>query len=175
MQGLLPYGGMTIVGGAGTVALTTTPALMNLWSASGGADSASSTLGDPAVRIDRTNNRLLLNSPGVYLVTLDLSGTVTTGCDLVVQPRKNGTTDTRKRKMRFTTNKAQISCHWMIVVNRSDSPSSIQTFADPSSTGFAGAGGAPKTEVPFDIVVSCAASTDTLTVEEAELNAVRVG
>lgn len=174
----MAYGGMYITGGADTQAMTTTAGAMVSWSEAGGANAVSDSNardGDPAIIPDKANNRIKLNTPGVYLVSFDLAGLATTGCNVAAQLRKNGVVVTGAKGLGiFSTTNGAVSFQSIVEVTRSDSPGTLPTFADPASTGFAGAGGAPKTECALDVVLSILTSTDTLTLVEAHLNVIRL-
>lgn len=178
MRGAIPYGGLNITGGAVTQALTTTAGAMVAWAGAGGSalPDTNSSVGDPAVKPDLANSRILVQAPGTYEVEFNISTDMATGADLIAQLRKNGTVvPTAKGKGRCTTDKNQVSFKSIIEVTTDDNPKTIQSFANPSTSGFAGAGGAPKTMVPLDIVLSVGASTDTVTIEEASFIVTRIG
>lgn len=178
MLGLVPFAGLNVTGGAATQALTTSAGQMVAWAASGGSalPDSNTKCGDAAVKPDLSNSRILVQAPGIFLVTFNATLDMASGADVIAQLRKNGTVvATAKGKARCTTDKGQVSFQSIVEVTTADNPATIQTFANPSTSGFAGAGGAPKTEVPLDIVLSVAASTDTATIEEASFLVVRIG
>ena len=90
-----PFSGLIAKAGATSQNLTTTALQLNAFSqTTGGVGQGSSYTqdGDPAVRSDAANNRLLLNCPGMYLVFLQLSGYGGGFGDMLVQIRKNALT-----------------------------------------------------------------------------------
>lgn len=199
------YGGLIATAGVGTVALTTTPATLTGWTAKAD-DNTSDIDGDATIRPDLTNNRILVAAPSVqtptppagltaatqkktYQADVDVSGTVATGCDLILQLRKNGSSGTliagTKAKNRITTNKGNVGFTAIFSVNGGDFIAAKAlgvnqlAFADPSAPDsthpyFTGQGGAPKNLIPIDVVASCATSTDTLTVEEAHFTIIQL-
>ena len=176
----LPYGGIQIIGGADTISLTTTAALMDSWAESGGGNSPASgnaNDGDPAVIPDYTNNRLKVQAPGIYLVTFTLSGALDTAGAVVARLRKNGTAYGYGgyAKVHVLTTASQLTFTAIVVVSASDALGTLATFANPSSSGFAGAGGAPKTLATLDVTLEMASGSQTITVVAASLTAVRVG
>src|SRR3990167_5887041 len=87
---LTPFGGVYIAAGATATALSTTAALLDQWNTATGFNAKNSgDDGDPAVKADKANNRLLLNTPGIYLVMVDLSGTIDGTQEITMQLRKN--------------------------------------------------------------------------------------
>ena len=197
MMGLIPFGGLSITGGTQTQALTTTPGQVVAWSAAGGANSDQDTYngaGDPSVRPDYANNRILVNSQGgaayqtaqggsiaycAYLVTLTLEGTLATGTALLIaQIYKNGVAVAKLKQKAYGsggTTGCQVVLQGILQVSRADAPLNIATFADPPSTELIGPGKAPQTMVPITVYLSVSASTDTLTIAEAQLTVVRLG
>lgn len=177
MMGAIPFGALHITGGAATVALTTTAALMNIWSSAGGSNGPSSTYeqGDPAVRPDYANNRILVQAPGIFKVELVIQGDMDSAIDVTAQIYKNGTAYSfLKQKARCGTDKNQVVLIGFIKVVDTDALETIATFADPSASGFAGAGGAPKTMAKLEVYLTGSGSA-TITVEEAQFNVTRVG
>ncbi len=86
-----PYGGLKLVANTAALALTTTPTLLDAFSGAFGANAQNSfgTDGDPAVQPDQANNRILVESPGIYAVDISLSGFGDGAADIVMQIRKN--------------------------------------------------------------------------------------
>lgn len=162
------YGGMYIAAGAATQALSTSAAALAQWSASGGANGIYSQ-GDPAVIPDYANNRVKVNSPGRYKVTVQLSVDSDAAFDLTMRLRKNGTAVTGAAcQQRVTTDLNQIVGVFFVEVLATDSPDTLVTFADPSSSGFGGAGGAPKTLSYLDVSLAANTGTPTLTFQECQ-------
>lgn len=181
MKGLIPFGGMKIVGGAGTIGLSTTATLLNLWSATGGSvlpgTGASGNDGEQSVQADLTNNRMKL-LPGFYEYTLRLVGTTDGTQDITAQLRKNAATliDGTKSQRSWTLTIANLHVDGGVFqILETDVPGTLSNFADPATTGFAGAGGAPKRLVPVDVVLTSGAGTPTLTIKEASLLIKRIG
>lgn len=167
------FAGLYTSGGSGTVALSTTAALVSTW-----GDNLNGTydFGDYSVRPDYANNRMLVAAVGQYKVEAILSGTMATGCDVIVQARKNGVAVANlKAKSHIGTTKGQVVLSGLLTVTTADNPKNIPTFANPTdSPNYIGAGGAPDFQVPVDLVVSCATGTDTFTVEEAQMTIMRL-
>jgi hypothetical protein len=90
----LPYAGVICKAGATVLTLTGTAQQVTCFSNTGGAVAqfGSDQEGYPDVQADKANNRLKLNTPGVYLVMAQLSGKTNASADLLLQVRKNGTT-----------------------------------------------------------------------------------
>lgn len=171
---VMGYGGLYISnGGTGTQALTTTVGAVTGWTAA--SVNSNTRDGDQSVRPDLTNSRILV-SKGVYRVHVDLTvlggGTVT----VIASVRKNGVVQAHLGSRGTTTTSAsgKIAFEGYLEVLASDSPGTIAQFADPASTGFAGAGGAPKLDVPLDLVLSLVSSTDTTTLVDGHFNVSRV-
>ncbi len=178
-----PYGGMSITGGADTLALSTTAAKLASWSASGGANSAADSRtrgGDPSVRPDKANNRILVNAPGVYEVHFDLSGAPDAAQDILVQVYRNGVAvDDLRAQARFTNAvKNNIALHGILEVTAAHNPKTIPTFADTTATTNPPAqvsyAAAPKTEVALEIYIKSLASTPTLTINDAHFTVKRL-
>ncbi len=174
MKGLIPFGSLTISGpGAATQALSTTFAAFGLFSSTGGANGPASTYddGDPAVRPDVTNNRLLLEAPGVYEIEAILSGTIDAAQDVAVA-------DLQVRQRFTDAVKNHMSLKGLLVITTADNPGTIATKADPVTSAtalYAGLGGFPKTMVPVTLQIKSGASTPTVTAEFAQFIAKRIG
>lgn len=178
MKGLIPFASLTISGpGSGTIALTTAAAVMNLFSATGGANGPATTSddGDPAVKSDAANNRILVEAPGVYEISGFLSGVVDSAIDVTISFAKNAVAlaDTQN-KQRWGTTKNTQPFNAIINVTAADNPGTIATKPDPSSSGFAGAGGFPKQMVPITMILTGSGS-QTLTAEGAQVIVKRLG
>lgn len=171
------FGGLHITGGADTLALTTTAARMISWSASGGSNSdadSNTDDGNASIVPDYANNRIKV-MPGVYKVDLVITGDMDTAADVIAQIYKNSVAVSKlKQKQRMTTNKDQIVISGLLEVLESDIPDTLPTFADPSATGFAGAGAAPKSLVPIDVYLSLVSGSQTITFEEAAFTLIKV-
>lgn len=170
------FGGLNITGGAGTVALSTTAATLNVWSSAGGSNVGGTTNPGDSISIqpDNTNNRIKV-SPGTYLVNFFMSGTNASGGKVTARVRKNGSAvTTLKASAQIGTTNGNLGFSGILTVNASDAPGTLPLSPDPSSSGFAGAGGAPKSLVPIDIDLTLGASTDTLTIVEAGLTLVKI-
>ena len=175
MKGLIPYAGFQIAAGSTTQALSTTAAAVG-WTALG-ATLTDYTAGDPAVRPDLANNRMLL-APGTYEIDVQIQGT-TDGAQIIgLQLRKNGTAIAGTlRSLTWVVSTAE-NIHTLkaiVTIADSDIPGTISNFADPSATSFTGAGGAPKQEVPVDVSIVSGAGTPTLTIKNALFMVKRIG
>ena len=188
------YGGLTIQDGAAqTQALTTTPGQMVAWSAAKGGNGAASSGdrdGDPGVRPDAANNRILVQGPpgpipasgnapyAVYYVDFDISvvGGAAGPVDVIVQLRKNGVAiaDMSCRFGTTSANRTFGSFNGFIRIDPSDNPKNLATMAAASTSGFGGASGAPLSEVPIDVTLATVSSTITVTIEAAHLTLIRM-
>lgn len=188
MKGLIPYGGIQIAAGAATQALSTSAAQLTLFSSAGGSNGPSDTFtegGDPAVKPDYANNRVLVDAPGVYEVTVDLCGTTDATQNITLGIAKNGVAVSGLQSARSWTVSVENahSLSGFLVVSPSDNPGTIATNADPATSvatgrpagGFGGGGGFPKNLVPLTILLTSGASTPTLTIKNARFNVKRVG
>lgn len=183
MRGLLPFSGIQTIADVGTLALSTTAALFNRFSAVGVAmcGLGTGTYGDPAVRNDLANNRLILNGPGVYRITIDGNFLVDSAADLTFAVRKNGTAvNGIGGTYRIGTTNTGMNCVGYLTVTEADGVTGgLATFPEPAAAvspavSFTGASGAPKTGVPVDITVAAASGTPTLTAGNVRFLAERV-
>lgn len=175
MKGLIPYGGFQIGAGSGTQGLTTTAAVVG-WTALG-ATATDTTSGDPAVKPDLANNRILLG-PGTYEIDVQIQGTIDGAQIIGLQLRKNAVAISgtlRNQSWAVSTAENVSNLKAVITILDSDIPGTIPTFSDPSATSFTGAGGAPKNEVPVDVTIVSGAGTPTVTVKNALFFAKRIG
>lgn len=181
MKGLIPFASLTISGpGAQTTgALSTSAAQFALFSATGGSAGPASTSddGDPAVKADAANNRMLVEAPGVYRVSVVLSGTIDAAQDIVLTLAKNGVaisdSVTRQHWTNAVKNTQDLEC--VINITAADNPGTIATKSDPSTSGFAGSGGFPKMMVPITILINSLAGTPTVTAEYCQFIIERIG
>jgi hypothetical protein len=175
MSSKLAYGGLVIAdGGAATQALTTTAGQVVAWGAKGMQDSNNYD-GDPSVIPDLTNNRIKVNGPGIYLVTFNISMTGGGTQDVIGVIRKNAVAVTGgSGRVGIGTARANLTVTAIVQILPADIPKTIQTFSDPASTSFAGAGGAPKAESYIDVTLATVASTVTATLEAASLTVLRL-
>jgi hypothetical protein len=173
--GAAGYGGLAINdGGAATQALTTTAGQIVAWGVASTAD-GNTRDGNPAVVPDVTNNRLKM-LPGIYLVEFDLQFVGGGSADVQAQLYKNGVAvPGLSCRGGASTSRASMGFSGILVVLAADAPGTLQTFPNPSTSGFAGAGGAPYTEVPVTIELKTLASTVTLTLEAAHFTAIQIG
>lgn len=180
MKGLIPFGALVISGpGAITQALSTALAQMTAWASAGGANGPASTYddGNPDVKPDYANSRVLVQAPGVYEVTVNLSGITDGTQDITLAIAKNGTAlTTAQNKRSWTVSvKNQHVLTALVAITAADNPGTITTKPDPATTGFAGAGGFPKMMVPLTVQLASGASTPTLTFENCQFLVKRVG
>lgn len=181
MKGLIPFGSITVSGpGALTQALSTTFATLGLFSGAGGANGPASTYddGDPAVTPDKANNRITVSAnPGVYKVTAIISGITDAAQDIWLTLAKNGTaiTDMQSRARWTDAVKNQLVLTGYVNITAADNPGTIATKPDPSTSGFVGAGGFSKMQVPLTLQIKSGASTPTITLEHAQFMVERVG
>lgn len=167
MLGMLPIGGIQSTSQSTAQAVTTAAAQLVI---TGGVETAGTRTreGDPAVKPDTANNRIVVNAPGIYKATVSISGAAASALQNTYQLRKNGSsgsaiTGTRAKQV-YGTTPSQVSWSSMFEITAADLPAAggTATFSDPDSSagagkpagGFAGAGAAPKTGVPIDILVT---------------------
>lgn len=180
MKGTIPYGYIYIDGASSsnTKALTTSIATMDLWSTlgvTGDTTGGTTGMGDPAVKPDKANNRFICNAPGTYKARVELSGVIDSAADVTITLRKTATAIAGGlSKQRWATTKTHHTMECVFVLASSDAPGTLTTFADPSTSGFAGAGGAPKTGVAIDVGLTCSGS-QTVTIENARFYVERIG
>jgi hypothetical protein len=172
MKGLIPFGGLVITSGSPTLALTTTPTLFNIWQAL----APDSTLGDASVRPDLANNRIMAGIPGTYKFNYSISGQTGTAGIMTFQLRKNaatlipGTACSQSWAGSSADNVISFSGLFVIAPGDYSATQSQPNFPDPVQgaqafyPSFAGAGGAPHSQCPIDMVVSVGTSTATLTI-----------
>ena len=88
MLGQTPFAGIFSTGQSTAQAITASAAQLVI---TGGTamPSTSDRSGKPDCKADPTNNRLIFNSPGIYLVNLDLVGTSASALQTTIQLRKN--------------------------------------------------------------------------------------
>lgn len=183
MKGLLPYDGLQITSGSGTFGLTTTNAQFNIW----GQVIGDQTKGDSSVRADLANSRILCAAPGVYKSTLKLCGTTGTAGIVNSQFRKNAATliSGTLCPVSWAGSSAQnlTSFVGIFSITSADltAANAVANFPDPTQSAnayygsVAGAGMAPKSEVPIDLVLNIASGTATLTIQEAFWLIERIG
>ena len=184
MLGQTPFAGIFSTGQSTAQAITASAAQLVI---TGGTamPSTSDRSGKPDCKADPTNNRLIFNSPGIYLVNLDLVGTSASALQTTIQLRKNTLTAIPGIGVfQWATTASIFNCYFVVELTTADIPTAggLQTFADPSSAvapykpvgGFAGAGAAPLTEIPIDILVTGGGSVN-LTLTDVRFSAFRIG
>lgn len=186
MLGQTSFGGITSTGQSTAQAVTTSAAQLVIAGGSALPTTADRS-GIPSVKADPTNNRLLLNAPGIYRIALQVIGAAASALQTTFQVRKNGssgTTLTPTSKQTWGTTPATHSAEFYVEITQSDvlAATAVQTFSNPDATagvgkpagGFAGAGAAPATGVPVDIMVTGDGSVN-LTPTDIRLFAERIG
>lgn len=184
MLGQIPFAGLVLAGNSTLQAISTTPAVLTLTAASATARHTNQG-GDPAVKPDAANSRIVVNAPGIYRVDFSATGTASGSQSADFQVRKGGTAQAGARtKVYVGTNPVCASFSAVVEVTAADIPTSggVATFSDPVATagagkpngGFAGAGAAPKTGVAIDIGVTGGGSVN-LTVTDAQFTVTRLG
>lgn len=171
---LLPNAGLICVGGSGTLSLTTTALLVSSFTAV--ADGFLDEVSLQECQADLANNRLLLGTPGLYLVKGQIVCTSDTAGDLILQARKNAATVLNgcKGKQRLATaGRFSLTFEGLVKLTTTDNPKTIAASGDTGS--FTGPARQPKMMCPIDMVASVVSSTAVITVEEAVLMAIRVG
>lgn len=193
MTGTIPFGGITNTGQSTAQAVTASAAQLVFPNATAIGSPTTQNQGDPAVKADPTNNRVIVNAPGTYEVTVDIVGAAASALQTTCQLRKNGTVGSGSTGTAITGTKAvktwgttpdTFSWTSFIQIASSDLPSAggVATFADPSASagvgkpsgGFAGAGAAPLTGIPLDVLVTGNGSVN-LTPTDMRLSVRRVG
>jgi len=186
MLGTIPFAGLYCTAQSTAQAVTTSAAKLVIPGAAA-FPSTGDRVGDPAVKADVTNTRLQINTPGIYEVTLEVSGVAASALQTTHQFRKGGTTMTAfgpVTKKTWGTTPDTVSFTSIVEITASDIPTAggAATFADPSAAagagkpagGFAGAGAAPLTGVYLDSQVTGNGSVN-LTPSDIRFTARRIG
>lgn len=177
MKGLIPFASITVTAGAATQALSTSAALLALFDDAGGANGPSGTNDDGinSVQPDKANNRMKLMAPGVFKVTVMLSGVVDGAADITISLAKNATeiADT-KSTQRWGTTENSHTLTAIVVIASSDNPGTLADQAEPSGT-FTGGGGYPKNMVPLTVLLTAGTGTPTVTLKKAQWIVERIG
>lgn len=168
-----PYAGLLITSGAATQALTTTGGQMVAWAAAGGSNNLSSSADSADIKPDKANSRILVGAPGVFRATFVLSGTNASGATVIAQLRKggsSGTTLTPRGRANIGTSTGTVIFDGIFQVTAAD----LTTYGGVANSGdssgpFTGDTKGVANMVQIDVLLSVAASTDTLTIEEASL------
>lgn len=189
MKPMIPYASIVVTAGAAAQALSTSAAKATGFTANGSSDTYT-TEGDVSARPDYANNRLLARAPGLrqdgqtsqnttndYLVNLSWSGIISAAADITFQVRKNAAAvaDLRWAARLTDAVKNTVTGAGILKVLASDNPGTISNFADPATTGYAGAGGAPKEMVPIELYLTAGAGTPSVTPEYANFSILRIG
>lgn len=193
MTGTIPFGGITTTGQSTAQAVTTSAAQLVIPNATAIGSPTTQNQGDPAVKADPSSYRNIVNAPGTYKVTVDIVGSSASALQTTFQLRKNGTVGSGSTGTAITGTKAKKTwgttpdtCSWtsFVQIAASDIPAAggSATFADPSaaagagkpSGGFAGAGAAPLTGIPLDVLVTGDGSVN-FTPTDVRLSVERVG
>jgi len=187
MLGTLPFAGISATGQSTAQGVTTSAAKLTIPNATA-TPNTGSRIGDPAVKADPSNSRLILNGPGLYRVTLEGAGSAASALQTTFAFRKGVSTFTEitgtRQKVTWATTPSGFSLTAIVEITPSDIPAAggVSTFADPDATagagkpagGFAGAGAAPKTGIYLDAQVTGNGSVN-LTLTDIRLTAERVG
>lgn len=186
MIGQTSFGGIVSTGQATAQAVTTSAAQLVI---TGGVamPSTSDRTGSPSVKADPTNNRLVFNAPGIYKVELNAVGVGAAALQTTMQLRKNGASGAAfgsVSKNTWATAPNQQNAFFIVEILASDIPAAggVATFSDPSAAagaykpggGFAGAGAAPLTGVPVDVLVTGDGAVN-LTLSDVRFYAERIG
>lgn len=186
MLGAVPFGGITSTGQSTAQGVTTSAAQLVI---TGGVamPSTSDRAGTPSVKADTANNRLIFNAPGIYRVHFNCVGVAASALQTTFALRKNstgGTTLSGVSKETWATTPSTHAAMFLVEITNADIPTAggQSTFADPDATagvgkpagGFAGAGAAPKTGIPVDVLVTGDGSVN-LTLSDVRLEAERIG
>ena len=186
MIGQTSFGGIVSTGQATAQAVTTSAAQLVI---TGGVTmpSTSDRVGSPSVKADTANNRLVFNAPGIYKVELNAVGVGASALQTTLQLRKNGSSGAAfgsVSKHTWGTAPNQQNAIFVVEITNADilSTGGVATFADPASGvaagrpagGFAGAGAAPLTGVPIDVMVTGDGSVN-LTLSDVRFYAERIG
>lgn len=183
MLGTVPFGGITTTGQSTAFAVTTSAQKLTLANATSGP-TTKDRVGDPAVKPDPSNSRLILNAPGIYRVKAELTGVAASALQTTFQFRKGTVAYGKQSKKTWGTTPDTATLETYVEVLASDIPTAggESTFSDPDATagagkpagGFAGAGAAPKTGVLLNLYVTGDGAVN-LTLSDATLSAERVG
>ena len=183
MIGQSAFGGITFTGQSTAFAVTTAAARLTFTAASS-LPTTKDRVGDPAVKPDPTNSRLILNAPGLYKVRAEVSGVGASALQTTMQFYKGTTAYGKKSKYTWATAPGTQTLETIVEVTASDlsSAGGVATFADPDATagagkpagGFAGAGAAPLSGVYLNLYVTGDGSVN-LTLHEGTLYAERIG
>lgn len=186
MLGAVPFAGITSTGQSTAQAVTTSAAQLVI---NGGTamPTTATRAGNPAVRPDVSNNRLIFNAPGIFRVALNCVGVAASALQTTFQLRKNGssgTTISGVSKETWATTPSTHSAFFVVEITAADLPAAggQSAFSDPDSTagagkpagGFAGAGAAPKSGVPVDVLVTGNGSVN-LTLSDVRFEAEQIG
>jgi hypothetical protein len=179
----MAFGGITFTGQSTAFGVTTSAQKLTFAGASN-MPTTKDRVGDPAVKPDTANNRLVLNAPGIYRVKAELSGTAASALQTYLQFYKGSTAYGKKSRYTWATTPGTQTLETIVEVLASDIPSGggVATFADPDATagagkpagGFAGAGAAPQTGVALNLYITGDGSVN-LTLSDGSLSAERIG
>lgn len=163
MLGQIPFGGLSFTGQSTAFAASTTPTKLTFANASELATTRNRE-GDPAVKADIANNRIVVNAPGIYKCTLELSGSAASALQTTVQYRKGTTATGKQSKQTWGTTPNTQTLTTIVEVTTADIPTSggVATFPDPDASaglykpagGFAGAGAAPQTGIALQVYLT---------------------
>lgn len=184
MLGQNSFGGITATGQSTAQAVSATAAQLVFTNGSA-MPSTSDRVGAASVRADTANNRLLLNAPGIYRVDFCATGSAASALQTTFQMRKNSATAFGRTSVEtWGTTPATHTAVFIVEITAADIPAAggQPVFADPSAAvgaykpggGFAGAGAAPLTEIPVDVLVTGNGSVN-FTMTEYTLFAERIG
>lgn len=183
MTGQVAFGGLTFTGQATAFAASTTPTKLTFAGASE-LPTTRNRYGDPAVKADIANNRVIVNAPGIYRCMLEVSGVAASALQSTIQFRKGTVAAGKQAKMTWGTTPNTQTIDTLIEVTAADIPSSggVATFPDPDATpgagkpagGFAGAGAAPQTGVALQVYLTGDGSVN-LTLSDGSWIVERIG
>lgn len=183
MTGVIPFGGFHFTGQSTAFAVT---AVAQKLTFAGAAElpTTRTRVGDPAVKGDTANNRVVVNAPGIYEVEVELSGSAASALQTTLQFYKGTTATGKQSKKTWGTTPDVQTLKTIIEITAADIPSSggVATFSDPDSSagqykpagGFAGAGAAPQTGVALSVYVTGNGSVN-LTLTDGTFSVKRVG
>lgn len=173
-----PLAGLQLKSSAVTLNLTTTPAKLISFSSTGGSTLAAGNYpgsGDASIVPDRTNNRVLLQTPGKYKVTVNGIINFEGANDYIFDLYINGAAVSGARQTVTGADEANLplALEAFLDLTRADAPGTLGTFSAPSGE-HAGGAGAPKTMTACEIYVSTPASTGQVVMTNCTFVAERI-
>jgi hypothetical protein len=174
----LTQGSLRVAAGTQSIATSTTAAKVTAFS--GNLANASTPFstdardGDHSVVPDLANDRIKLHAPGSYQIELNIRAAVTGANTYDVQIRKNDVVVAGLKTGELAAAADVLNLSITGTIDMAVGDGTLAQFADPPTTGFAGAGAAPKTLGWVDFVVSNPATTGAFVVTDCEFTVTRI-